>query len=120
MDKNFVEFKKKLTLEGRKAESARILKKFPNRIPIITEKCGNNPNIPHIDKNKFLVPNDLTLGQYAYVIRKRVKLKPEHGLFYFINNKMLPMSECIANIYNNEHDEDGFLYISYGGENTFG
>ena len=88
MDKNFVEFKKKLTLEGRKAESARILKKFPNRIPIITEKCGNNPNIPHIDKNKFLVPNDLTLGQYAYVIRKRVKLKPEHGLFYFINNKM--------------------------------
>ena len=123
MDLGYFEVDKEVqknTLEARKTESDRILKKFPNRIPIVTEKCGDNPDIPLIDKNKFLVPKDLTLGQYAYVIRKRLKLNSEHGIFYFINNKMLPMGDNIANIYHNEKDDDGFLYISYGGENTFG
>ena len=115
MEKNILDLNKKY-FRSRKEESTRILNKFPNRIPIVTEKSGGNPDIPLIDKNKFLVPKDLTLGQYAYVIRKRLKINSEHGIFYFINNKMLPMGENIANIYHNEKDEDGFLYISYGGK----
>ena len=39
---------------------------------------------------------------------------------YFINNKLLPTSALMQTVYNKEKDEDGFLYVSYSGENTFG
>jgi len=120
MDDAYVTFKEKHTLESRKDESSRIIKKFPNRIPIIVERKGNNSNIPYIDKNKFLTPNDLTFGQFVYVIRKRLHVSSEIGLFYFVNNKMFTMSDIIAQVYTEEKDEDGFLYINYCGENTFG
>lgn len=42
--------------------------------------------MPDIDKKKYLVPSDLTVGQFVYVIRKRIKLSPEKGIFIFINN----------------------------------
>ena len=116
----YINFKKKFTLNERKSESARVKKKFPNRIPIIVEKGGNNKNVPEIDKHKFLTPTELTFGQFAYVLRKRLKIDSEVGVFYFINNKMFPMSDTLATIYTNEVDEDGFLYIEYSGENTFG
>ena len=119
-ENEYINFKTKHTLEERKFESARIKKKFNNRIPIIVECIGPTRTIQNIDKHKFLTPMDLTFGQFAYVVRKRLKLNSEIGIFYFINNKMFTMSETLASIYNNEMDEDGFLYIHYSGENTFG
>ena len=118
MATNYVYYKDKIPLEERKKESNRIIIKFPNRIPVLVEKCDNK--IGDIDKNKYLVPKELTLGQFAYVIRKRLKISPDIGIFYFVNNKMFPMNESIIQIYDNEQDDDGFLYIRYGGESTFG
>ena len=44
----------------------------------------------------------------------------EKGLFVFINDSLIPLSETLAKI-NKEHaDEDGFLYLVYSEENTFG
>ena len=120
MEDNYIEFKNKHSFEFRSKESDRIRKKFPNRIPIIVEKCGSKSDIPYIDKNKYLTPSDLTVGQFIYVIRKRLKLSPEIGLFFFINDKMYPVSEILSKVFNEAKDEDGFLYIKYSGENTFG
>jgi GABA(A) receptor-associated protein len=47
-------------------------------------------DIPDIDKKKYLVPADLTVGQFVYVIRKRIKLQPEKAIFIFVNNNVLP------------------------------
>ena len=85
---------------------------------IIVEKCGKN--IPDIDKHKFLVPNDLTVGQFLYVIRKRIKLNQEQALFIYINNIIPSTNQLISQIYNEYSDPDGFLYVQYAGENTFG
>ena len=41
-------------------------------------------------------------------------------LFIFINETMPPISENMSLVYNKHEDEDGFLYITYSGENTFG
>tara|TARA_A100001011_G_C14218255_1_gene803055 strand:- start:1039 stop:1404 length:366 start_codon:yes stop_codon:yes gene_type:complete len=117
---NYIPFKTKFTLEERKTESARIKEKYPTRIPIIVECIDKNNKIHQIDKHKFLTPTNLTFGQFAYVIRKRLKIDSDIGIFYLINNKMFTMSESIASICANEVDEDGFLYIHYSGENTFG
>jgi len=114
-----LEFKSIKTFEKRKNESKHIRNKYPDRIPIICER-GNDQNIQKIDKNKYLVPSDLTLGQFQYIIRKRIKLTQEKSLFVFINGKIPATSSLLSLIYNENKDEDGFLYVTYTGENTFG
>ena len=42
---------------------------------VICEKADRT-DIPLIDKKKYLVPSDLTVGQFVYVIRKRIKVGP--------------------------------------------
>lgn len=106
-------------LEKRQVEAQRIRSKYPDRIPVICEKADRG-EIPDIDKKKYLVPADLTVGQFVYVIRKRIKLSPEKAIFIFINNVLPPTAALMSSIYEEQKDEDGFLYITYSGENTFG
>ena len=100
-------------------ETTRIRKKYPNRVPVYVKKASGCEFID-IDKHKFLVPNDLTLGSFITVIRKRIKLAPEKALFIFINNILPPLSSLMINIYEEMKNNDGFLYIYYNGESTFG
>ena len=113
------EFKKSFSFEKRRNESTRILLKYPNRIPIICERSRDS-NIAKIDRNKYLVPSNLNIGQFLYIIRKRIKLSPESSLFIFINNSLPSTSKLIKNLYENEKDDDGFMYILYKEESTFG
>jgi len=113
-------FKTVNTFEQRKQESDRILSKYSDRIPIIVEKNKNSNDMPDIDKKKYLVPNELTVGQFMYVIRKRIKLEPEKAIFLFINNNSPANASLLSAIYDEYKDEDGFLYITYSSENTFG
>jgi len=112
-------YKSRTSFKQRKYESVRIMAKYPDRIPVICEKSSSS-NISLIDKNKYLVPNDLTIGQFLYVIRQRIKLKPEQAIFLFIDNILPSSSDNIALLYDRHKDSDGFLYVSYSGENTFG
>ena len=86
---------------------------------MICEK-DERSDIPDIDKKKYLVPQDLTVGQFVYVVRKRIKLSPEKAIFIFINNVLPPTAALMSKIYQDHKDEDGFLYVQYSGENTFG
>ena len=120
-EKQTHDFQRKVSFKKRLEESKRILAKHPTRIPIIIEKSETCKTIENIDKNKFLVPHDLTLGQLMYVVRKRLKtLSAETGLFFFINDTMQPATALLTQIYNNHKHDDGFLYVLYSSENTFG
>lgn len=39
---------------------------------------------------RYLVPADLTVGQFVYVIRKRIKLSAEKAIFIFVDNVLPP------------------------------
>jgi len=120
MPKN-CEFKEKNPFEKRKAESQRIREKFPDRIPIIAEHAkADRSGIADIDRNKYLVPADLTVGQFCYVIRKRIKLLPSQALFVFINDTLAPTSALMSSMHKEHQDSDGFLYVFYAGEDHFG
>ena len=114
-----VKFKKENSEEKRISESEKILKKYPNRIPVIVEKDPRS-KLNDIDKNKFLVPNDMNFAQFIYVIRKRIKLLPEEALFLFVNGIMATNGSSMSSIYQTHKDKDGFIYITYTSENTFG
>jgi GABA(A) receptor-associated protein len=105
--------------EKRKEEARRIRSKYPNRIPVIVEKAKNS-QIPDIDKCKYLVPDDLTIGQFVYVVRKRIKLTPEQAIFIFVDNTLPPTSSLMSQLYKEHKNEDGFVYVLYSGESTFG
>uniref|UniRef100_A0A493TIL6 GABA type A receptor associated protein like 1 n=1 Tax=Anas platyrhynchos platyrhynchos TaxID=8840 RepID=A0A493TIL6_ANAPP len=59
---------------------------------VIVEKAPK-ARVPDLDKRKYLVPSDLTVGQFYFLIRKRIHLRPEDALFFFVNNT-IPPHQC--------------------------
>jgi len=114
-------FKNQYSFQDRFNESYKVLTSYPDRVPIICEPIYfATRECPFIDKRKYLVPNNLTVGQFLYVIRKRLKFSPEKALFLFIENNIPASSQLIGELYHLFKNADGFLYISYSLENTFG
>ena len=112
-------FKDKHPFEKRLLESSRIMEKYPNRIPVICECVGGE--VPDIDRKKYLVPSDLSMAEFLYVIRKRIKIKPEQSIYLFVGDSvMVAGCQIMGSVYAEHKDLDGFLYTCYSGENTFG
>ena len=112
-------FKNKFSFEKRRSEVQRILKKYPNRIPIVVE-IAENSSLPPLDKSKYLVPEELTISQFIYIIRKRLKLQPDQALFIFVNNCLLTSTSLMKEVYKEHKEESGFLMIIIREESTFG
>ena len=111
-------FKSRHSLEKRIEESTRIIGKYPDRVPVICERLTKK--VPKIDRAKYLCPNDLTVGNFMYVIRKRLHISSDKALYLFINNTIVPVSHNLGLVYDQHKDKDGFLYINYDSESTFG
>lgn len=112
-------FIKQFPLDQRKAESKRIRERYPDRVPVIVERAAQT-TLPPLDRRKFLVPAELTMGQFAYVIRKRIKLSPEKSMYVMCNNELVTTSREMHSVYNSHKSDDGFLYVVVSEESTFG
>jgi GABA(A) receptor-associated protein len=115
-----VPFRKRFSFEDRCIESVKIKDKFPGRLPIIVERSDRSVNIQKLDKEKFLVPSDLNLSQFIFVVRRRLELPSETALFLFVGGILPTTGMLIRELYALHKDPDGFLYVQYSGENTFG
>jgi len=113
-------YKQRVTFETRKSESEKMLLKYKDKIPVVVEKNYKLAINPDIDKTKYLVPYDLTFGEFLHIIRKRTKIDRNQALFAFIQNRLPCTNDIMINIYKNNVEDDGFLYIIYSLENTFG
>ena len=126
------EFKKtNPSTDKRKQESQKIREKYPDRVPVICEKDPKS-KMKSIDKTKYLVPNDLTVSQFSYIIRKRLELDKSSALFLLVSGKhsitggkklifKINLDSALSEIYEKYADkDDGFLYISYTSEITWG
>ena len=104
-----------------KAESAVIKAKYPQHIPVIVRTDPKSDLT--LSKHKFLVNNEVTVGQLMYIVRKKLTsdLHSSHALFMFVNNKLPPTSALISSIYAIDKDPDtDMLHIVLCKENTFG
>jgi len=114
-------FKKNNSLAKRKKQSNSILTKYPDKIPIIVEKNKSCKNLLELNKNKYLVSINLTLGQFLHIIREKIKIKSTESIFFLTNNICLCNSELLITIYNtHKNTEDNFLYLTYTSESVFG
>jgi len=111
------EFKERLSLEERKQQSTNILTKYPASIPVFIDSSGMHKLI---DKPKFVIPHEFTIGQLMISIRSRLKINPTTALFIFIDNQLIPVTTVISSIYESHKDEDGYMYVCCSEENTFG
>ena len=119
--RSFSKYRSEWTLEARRIESARVLLKYSDRVPVICEVARGSESTLTLDRHKYLVPCDLTVGQFLNVIRKRISLGAEQVLFMFTDDDSLQAcSELIRVLYATRKHEDGFLYFSVATENTFG
>ena len=118
--KSGYEFKMQHSFDIRKKEATNLIKKYPDKIPIILEKATSS-SIPELGKQKFLLPKDFTIGQFLYIIRKHLKLEPSQAIFLFVNNLDIPsITQSLGSVYADLSDKDGFLYMTYSAEHTFG
>ena len=114
-------YKKDFRLEQRKEEAIRIIKEYNNRMPIICEKAPNS-NLPVINKTKYLVPGDMTVSQFQFIIRRKIDLN-ENSSLYLMTPKGISLvgDKTLMEVYNIYKDkEDNFLYLFYDSELTWG
>ena len=117
-------FKKAFKLEDRKIEADEILNKYPNRIPVICE-CSPKSNLPALKKTKYLVPGDMTVANFQFLIRKNIDLDKYSALFLITykgdREVTITGDKTMREIYYIYRDrEDKFLYIFYANELTWG
>jgi GABA(A) receptor-associated protein len=117
-------FKLENSFNERVKKSSMVIQKFDKEcIPIYVEKLYKS-NTPNITVNKFVVPRNTTVGKFIYELRKKMKkskkYNSESSVFLLTNKKLFCSSQMIGQIYDQCKDVDGFLYMSYTGENTFG
>jgi GABA(A) receptor-associated protein len=123
--KTAFQFKEGLRFEVRKHESSRMRDKYTDRLPIIIGRDPSCTELPHIDKYKYLVPSDFTMGQLVHVIRRRLNVERETAVILQIQTPkkqaVFPTgAQLMVSLYEDYRDPDGFLYIQYGTENVFG
>lgn len=107
------------TLAQRKEESANILHKYAGHIPVIVDK-DPRCELPDIDRQKFLVPSDLSIGHFVYVVRKRINIQATQAIFLFVNRKLPPSNATMGQLYGENRDEDGFMYCTYSSDTAYG
>ena len=73
----------------------------------------------YINKLKNVVY--LNLCVWFSFFRNRMSLNANQAFYLIINNKSISsMSMTLAEVYRDEKDEDGFMYMTYASQEMFG
>uniref|UniRef100_A0A453KFN9 Autophagy-related protein n=3 Tax=Aegilops tauschii TaxID=37682 RepID=A0A453KFN9_AEGTS len=89
-------------------------------LQVIVERFSRS-NLPEMEKRKYLVPCDMPVGQFIFILRSRLHLSPGTALFVFVRDTLPQTANLMGSVYDSYKDkQDGFLYMCYSSEKTFG
>jgi len=104
-------FKETYAFQDRYEEPTKMLAKYPDRIPVICERAPGHTKIPKVDKKKYLIPLDLTCGQFLMILRKRISLNEKQAIFLFVakTNTIPNLEATVSTIYSQYKDANESL-----------
>jgi GABA(A) receptor-associated protein len=102
-------------------EYQRLCARFPHKVFVLLDRAEpGGKDLPLIDKRKYIVPKDITVGQFMFILRKRLNLPPEKAVFLFVRNALPTTAQTMSQLNTDYADSDGFLRMVYTGEAVFG
>jgi len=101
-------------------EALYVLRKYPKKVPVIVQRCINCNDLPELPKKKFLMPKELKMCDFLFYIRRQISVPPHISVFIYVNNTLPSLNTYMELLYEEEKNENGFLYIYYASEHTFG
>jgi GABA(A) receptor-associated protein len=107
------------TLEERKLQSQQFREKYPERIPVIITK-DEKSICNEIAKNKFAFVKSARVAEVLCVLRNLAFLSNSDAICVLVNNEICMGSQTLGELDAKHKDEDGFLYLKYTIQNTFG
>ncbi len=100
-----------------------MIKKHPNRVPIIISSNSFKEHGQH----RFIVPNNITIAEFMKILRNKVSLRPEEAIYVFVKDItiskegiLVPSSSTVESIYNQYKDKNLVLNLIYEKEEIFG
>ncbi|CAB4306223.1 unnamed protein product [Prunus armeniaca] len=90
----------------------------PDWVPVAVEKDARS-DIAEIDVKKYLVPKKALLGDFIAYVRMWIFLKKKKPIFVFFKNTVPPTGASMGAIDEENKDDDGFLRMTYSGNDTF-
>lgn len=97
----------------------RMQNKYPHAVFVYVSLAPKS-NLPPLDKQKYVVPKSTTVGQFIFIIRRRLQLPSDRALFIFVSNTLPTSSQTMAEVYQHHKSTDGILRIVCTSESVFG
>jgi GABA(A) receptor-associated protein len=103
----------------RPGEIERLKKQYPDKTFVFVSQASRS-TLPPLDKLKYIVPKNSTVGHFLFILRNRMKLPPEKALYVFVKNTLPPSTMTFRELEHQFADEDGAVRVTYAAESTFG
>jgi GABA(A) receptor-associated protein len=103
-----------------------LLKKYPDRVPIIITSRSINLKDNNTNNTNFIVPSNITIAEFIIILRKRIKIYKEESIFMFVIDNitkkdiMVQSSITIDTLYSQYKDENLILNLYVEKESVFG
>ena len=111
------------SMEQRRSDNDRMQKFYPNSIQVVLQSKSI-----FLDRSKYLVPNNLTIGQFLFYLRQKISVNTNKGLYLFVEqidkdektmSTYLPQTgNTLEMVYTNWRHIDGYLYMFIEQEST--